>query len=74
MRKVFKTVYTVTVLSQEEISPHTKIEDVIREMDDGAWIGEVAMASTDEIAPEQVESELLKIGNDGSFFGEEDND
>lgn len=74
-RKFFKTVFIVTVLSEDEpISPHADIRDVLDRMDDGPIIGDVTYDGALPISPDKIEEELRDVGNDGSFFSTDDED
>jgi len=39
-----------------------------RELEDGAYVGSVAVASATTVPPDRVPAELLAVGNDGTFF------
>lgn len=68
-RKYFKTTFIVTVLSATSpVHPDADLKDVLREMDDGSFIGEVTLDCTDEIPADLIEQELKNVGNDGTFF------
>lgn len=68
-RKFFKTTYIVTVLSEDSpVHPDADIEDVIREMSDGSFLGDVTRDSVEEIPADLIEQECKNVGNDGSFF------
>jgi hypothetical protein len=67
-RTVWQTVYKVTVLSEEQISPHIDIADVVKEFTDGATIGGVEIIQQKTIHPRYIRRKLRAIGNDGSFF------
>jgi len=74
-RRIFKTVFTVTVLSEDmPISPDTDMEDVLNYINTGDGIGQVELASADSIPADKIEAELLAIGNDGTFFNMGDED
>ena len=70
MKRIRKTVFTVTVLSEEgEIPPgQLELETVLSEMDDGPYIGQCTTESEDWLDPVKVQDELLALGNDGTFF------
>ena len=69
MPTIHKTTLTLTILSPEPIPLDMPLEDLSYEIDEGSWIGEIAITAH-RILPTQaaVRSELLSIRNDGSFF------
>lgn len=69
--KIQKTTFIVTVLHYADDAPtgHESMEQVAREMDDGAWIGQFELKRTIDVRPQCVNRELLALGNDGTFFG-----
>lgn len=68
MVPLHKTTVTVTVYSREPIPDARDIADILREMDDGEYIGGSKITDRNEIAYEDARAELIAIGNDGSFF------
>lgn len=66
-----KTTFVVTILHYADDAPtgHESMEQVAREMEDGAWIGQFELKRTVGVHPRRVNLELLELGNDGSFFG-----
>lgn len=71
---IYKTIYTVTVLSDEPISPHLDIAQVIENFDTGPWLGHTEQHPSEEIPVNRIVEEQEALGNDGSFFDPEDYD
>lgn len=71
---VYKTVVTVTVLSDYELPDGVTLEEIAAEADDGSMICGCDWGETERVPANQVHQELLAVGNDGSFFGDDDDD
>lgn len=72
MTKVFKTTYKVVVLSSKQpVHGGAAIEDVLREMDNGEYIGQVILEGSVRVPVKKVRAELIDLGNDGTFFNED---
>ena len=65
--RVFKTIITVTVLSDTPLE-FDNLEELGREIATGDSIGHVEVGSHQPILMKAVKSELLAMGNDGHFF------
>ena len=80
MRKFFKTVITVTVLSEDgPVSPECKLDDIAYGVMQGDWSGQVEHDGGTELTPKQAAKALIAQGSDPSFFmldkdGNEDED
>lgn len=72
---VYKTIFTVTVLSAEPIISGVELDRVVQEMNDGEFIGQVEQGESKLVPPAKVKAALEAIGNDGTFFDDvfEDN-
>lgn len=71
--KIYRTEFTVVVLSDDPMPPNSYIENVIRDMDVGDKIGDVKQGPTTEIVgDEAIVAALIEVGNDGNFFGDAD--
>ncbi len=71
-KKIYKSVYTVTVLSAYPISAGTDIALIIREMDTGDLLGQAEeITLNEEIPADKAFEEQEALGNDGSFFESE---
>lgn len=71
MRKIKKHTITVTVLTPEQdtLDHFISMADIVREYEDGEFIGDFKITKVEEIeGKENIERELHAIGNDGSFF------
>ena len=71
---VWKTVFTYTVYSNEQISGHVDLQNVIEECHMGEYIGEMELIESKTIDPKSVRQALKRIGNDGTFFDREPDD
>ena len=71
---VWKTVFTYTVYSNDQIGGHARLAAVIEECDTGAYIGEAELVESKTIDPKHVRQALKRIGNDGTFFDREPDD
>jgi hypothetical protein len=68
MGKFFKTLYTVTVLSEHDPLGEVSIEDIAHAINDGDHIGQVLESHTEELSSDEMRDALIEVGNDGSFF------
>jgi len=71
---VWKTVYTFTIYSNYQVSPHADLKDVIEDCYSGESIGEAERVQQKTVDPRYVRRALMKIGNDGTFFDREPDD
>lgn len=70
---VYKTIFTITVLSEDSpVHTDAEIGDVLREMEQGEFLGGVEYTSSVEVPAEAVEAECEAVGNDGSYFMNDD--
>jgi hypothetical protein len=70
MKKYYKSVITITVLTEDyPVSASTPIEVVGREITNGDWSGEVELVSTTELAESEMAKALIDQGSDPEFFG-----
>jgi hypothetical protein len=70
MTKYFKTVFKVTVLTEDRPpGPDSDLEQVQRQITSGDWSGEVSVESVDELSPEEMAKALEDQGSDPDFFG-----
>lgn len=71
--RIYRTEFTVVVLSDDPMPENSHIENVIRDMDVGDKIGDVKQGPTTEIVgDEAIVAALVAVGNDGNFFGDAD--
>lgn len=73
MKKIFKHVIKVTILTEHEelessLGSEWDLSDLEYAITDGDCIGSVDHDSTEEIPTMEVERELISLGNDGTFF------
>jgi hypothetical protein len=74
-RKFYKTVITVTVLSEDgPISMETDLDVVAHQIIHGDWIhgdwsGKIENDGGTELTPKEMADEALKQGSDPGFFG-----
>ena len=67
-RKFFKTVFKVTVLSEDEPSGHISLEALAQEIQDGDWSGETEMLTPKKLNGRQAARVLQAQGSDPEFF------
>jgi hypothetical protein len=73
MRKFYKTVYTFTVLTEDNPVPdNMDLEDVLYECQDGGWSGDITSVSIDELSSAQMAKALLEQHSSPEFFDLED--
>ncbi len=73
-RKFYKTVITVTVLSEDEpVSTDCELGTIVYQITDGNWSGEVENDGGTELTPAQAAQELIAQGSDPSFFKLDEN-
>ncbi len=70
---MFKTVITVTVLSDTPIDD-LDLASVAHEIDNGDCVGTVDFGSKQPLTREQMAAELVKAGSSPDFFGELDDE
>lgn len=68
MGKYFKTVYTVTVLSEDEPLGPVDLSVIDHQITDGECIGQTEETSVEELSSDEMRDALIEVGNDGSFF------
>ncbi len=72
-RKFYKTVVTVTILSERgPVSPSCELDHIHRELQDGYWIGEVDNDGGTELTGAEVAKALVEMGSTPDFFDLED--
>lgn len=73
MKKVFRNVFQLEVLSEDEIVG-MPLGAILEECDTGHFIGNSSHVITNEVllSNEEVVEKLISMGNDGCFFDEED--
>lgn len=68
-KKFYKTVITVTVLSEcGPVSPNANLDLIARQIDSGDWSGQVETDGGVEITPAEAAKELAAQGSDPGFF------
>lgn len=69
MRRIAKTVLTITVLhdAEDDVSS-LPVEEIAQEMNNGFCVGTVEHVSTVVVPAAKITEELLACGNDGTFF------
>lgn len=76
-KKYFKSVYTVTVLSEDEPLNTVDLSLIDHQMSEGDCIGITEEPEVEELSADEMRKALEEVGNDGSFFqslNEEDED
>jgi len=68
MRKFYKTVITVTVLSEDNPVTETNLSRIHDQITDGDWSGEVDADGGTELTAKEAAQALLAQGSDPSFF------
>jgi hypothetical protein len=72
-KKFFKTVWMVTVLSEDRpTAPDLSLADLAYEIDEGECVGQCGIIRVRELTEREVRTELVKMGSDPSFFGLEE--
>ena len=73
MRKVYKTTYTVTVLSEDHPpSEGMNLRDVLTEYETGGWSGSISGYSAVELSGREAAQELRSQASDPGFFDLDD--
>jgi hypothetical protein len=72
MREFYKTVFTVTVLSDVEPSPDINLESINYQITVGDWSGQVEKGQPERLTPRQMAAALREQGSDPSFLGLEE--
>lgn len=67
-RKFYKTVVTVTVLSEEPLCRGTDLKDIAHQIIEGDWSGEVDVGNSKEVTASEVAKLLEEQGSDPGFF------
>ena len=70
-RTFYKTLFTVTVLSDEPLPDGADFGNILAEMDDGPMIGDVSQGSSKPRNYKQIVKDLKAVGNDGEFFDQD---
>jgi hypothetical protein len=69
MRKFFKTVITVTVLTEDgPVSPEANLDTIARQIMEGDWSGEVDSDGGTELTAKEAAEALIAQGSDPEFF------
>jgi len=68
MRKFYKTIFQVTVLSDEPVNGYN-LRRISEEIDYGNCVGEFTVPFCEEISAAICVEELFNTGNDPEFFG-----
>lgn len=68
-RKFYKTVVTVTILSEDPVNQNIDLGGINHQITDGDWSGEVAMGESQKVTASEVAKLLEEQGSDPSFFG-----
>ena len=72
-RKFFKTVFQVTVLSEEKLVGPFGLDYLAEEVKEGEWSGEMKMLIHKEINGKQAAKALLAQGSEPEFFQIDEN-
>ena len=72
-RKFFKTVFKVTVLSEEEPSGHVSLDYLAQATKDGDWCGETEMLMPKKLNGKQAAKALLALGSEPECFQLDEN-
>ncbi len=72
MRKFYKTIFQMTVLSQYPVNDLT-LDQVAAEIDYGDCVGELILPFCEEISPFVCANELCEMGRKPEFFGLDEN-
>lgn len=67
-RKFYKTVVTVTILSEEPLGRGIELDDIAHQITRGDWSGEVNTGSSREVTARQTAALLAEQGSDPGFF------
>ena len=71
-KKIYKTIITVEVFSDEPID-EISLADVVYEITDGEWVGNVTYAYKNiELTGDKAVKEIKGVGSDPDFFGMDD--
>jgi hypothetical protein len=69
-RKFFKTVFTVTVLSEgHPLSAHTELKVIEDAITEGDCVGEIELSSAYRLTRKEVVKELAELRSVPQFFG-----
>jgi hypothetical protein len=69
MRKFYKTVFEITVLSEYPISENVSLSRLEKEMCDGDFSGQTEMILNKELTAKEAAVELIGQNSDPGFFG-----
>lgn len=67
-RTFYKTVFTVTVLSEVEPSGDIELDRLHHQITEGDWSGLVEKSQSVKLTQVEVAEELIEQGSDPSFF------
>jgi hypothetical protein len=68
-KKYYKTIVTVTVLSEEPVDTALGLGDIHEEIINGPWSGVVDVGEGVELTGKEMAAALLAQGSDSEFFG-----
>ena len=71
MNNFYKTVFTVTVLSERFPMNELSLKDLDYQITEGDGVGDIK-AEADEISPQEVAALCRRFNSDPSFFGLDD--
>lgn len=68
-KKIYRTLITVVVLSEEEIPENMDLQSIIDECDTGAYLkGRISFSKPKELVGKTAVIEIEKAGSDAGFF------
>lgn len=73
MKKFFKTVVQVTILSEDEPCVTTDLTAIECGITSDGWSGQVEIVKTTELTAPEVAKALMEQGSDPEFFGVDEN-
>lgn len=71
-RKFYKTVFTVTVLSETPIPPDADLSDVLRECEVGDFVGAVDLTGAETLDGPATAKALRELHSSPEFFSLDD--
>lgn len=71
-KPIYKTVFHVTVLSEEPISG-ASLSDIQYETEQGGWIGGAITQTETKLSGKEAVAEIYKAASDPGFFNMDDN-
>lgn len=70
MAKLYRTVITAIILSEDAPVPHgTSLLDISNMIVEGDWSGKITSDGGTEMSPKEAVVALLEQGSDPAFFG-----